>query len=1108
MPVEDVLRSPKMFGAYVENISASIGWNGQGGSCQMTLVEDPDNGVEIDLPPVGTACYFKYHKFYYGGVFQRWTYKEDIGGRKYDVILESPGGKVLNGVNVILSNFEGTAFNEGDGYDKLTPSSSNPNITTQVKNVWNALGHKENYTFGGRFGAANINSAGYPARDLLDLLELFSRGESDFGGPILYGGSEYRFEAGNLKEVPEFFRISGQSQNLNAILQECADLLQYDYFATVEPTGGMPSNDGGGIISNPVVKIVTIDKTQQPDPGKIRDTVLLAKDDGSLVSSDVGQELSDEVTQRIVVGGPASRYFVANINDCIPVWGKVGPKRYVLAPGFARTPQAYRPNAKVPVVLDEMSGLNGAIANGIVSTSYTATVMELRMAMAGIDSWVTFKAFESMANGTYYSPDNPYVGYLDLNIDLLQLVANGVIGPMSLASTSMTSGRKMYSESFKEQVNFIFSKVEATAKTFYGRMFLVPLPVEPGGISNNLKFVEEDILEVSSWDLTDSAWVSDKPISDIAFYNGDGRLKSTAIYEFNNRYDYSDMKSDYAAWNTFGASQSISDGIATAQSGPHESNVFFINGFDTPFAVIDTGTQIRVWDDSTTPDFGLSVLSNYFFGISVPPEGYITAGKSSTQISVPPGVAYPKLLGIPQESSRYAWGPWYKSTTEDGRSEVVFDNNLRPETFGSVDRMNQAGQDTANAGASEISANESGRIELARFPEFNIADRFAGSGPYVTDMNISIGVGGLTTEYRFNTWTPNFGKLAKYNSDRISRIYKASIAALQRIRQDSPKRAFEPIPFQKTNFEQILGRLSASRSSGGFSFVSTFNPSNIESVALGDAAGLFVSRPNDSWGCSFDQQWSPAGTRAVKRSNDNGLYLQPPLQASLSGEENGKFAIGVCPSSRDLDPYFSEAILQNAANMIKNVDFLAAGNATNGTTHDLNISKANAENTIDEIRSLALRGPLMVSAWGYDIAYNPVPHADGDITSFNIEPFGEAPNQRPSSLNRRFWKTGPVNLMWDEERKIWSGGPEILSGILTSEIEAPDSPLEPTEFTVKIFRRTGENHESATVTESEEIVTCTNRDPSLSQDIDNDKQVFAMIIRINYEWLPLWVGCP
>lgn len=36
-----------MFGAYVSNLSVSIGWGGQGGSLQVTLVEDPANGIII-----------------------------------------------------------------------------------------------------------------------------------------------------------------------------------------------------------------------------------------------------------------------------------------------------------------------------------------------------------------------------------------------------------------------------------------------------------------------------------------------------------------------------------------------------------------------------------------------------------------------------------------------------------------------------------------------------------------------------------------------------------------------------------------------------------------------------------------------------------------------------------------------------------------------------------------------------------------------------------------------------------------------------------------------------------------------------------------------------
>ena len=113
-----------MFGAYVSDLSISLGWGGQGGSMQMTLVEDPDNDVEIGksggvpftgapnkdgivAPPTGTACYFKYGSFFFGGVFQRWTYKEDAtGGRTYNVVIESPS-KLLDGVQCIIENFNG-----------------------------------------------------------------------------------------------------------------------------------------------------------------------------------------------------------------------------------------------------------------------------------------------------------------------------------------------------------------------------------------------------------------------------------------------------------------------------------------------------------------------------------------------------------------------------------------------------------------------------------------------------------------------------------------------------------------------------------------------------------------------------------------------------------------------------------------------------------------------------------------------------------------------------------------------------------------------------------------------------------------------------------------
>ena len=86
------------------------------------------------------------------------------------------------------------------------------------------------------------------------------------------------------------------------------------------------------------------------------------------------------------------------------------------------------------------------------------------------------------------------------------------------------------------------------------------------------------------------------------------------------------------------------------------------------------------------------------------------------------------------------------------------------------------------------------------------------------------------------------------------------------------------------------------------------------------------------------------------------------------------------------------------------------------------------------------------------------------------------------------------------------GGPEIICGILDSEITAPDSPLEPTTFTIKVLRKTKSAKGSGALSESGETITCYNRDTSLSQQ--EGSNTLAMVIRVNYEWMPLWIGCP
>jgi hypothetical protein len=67
----------------------------------------------------------------------------------------------------------------------------------------------------------------------------------------------------------------------------------------------------------------------------------------------------------------------------------------------------------------------------------------------------------------------------------------------------------------------------------------------------------------------------------------------------------------------------------------------------------------------------------------------------------------------------------------------------------------------------------------------------------------------------------------------------------------------------------------------------------------------------------------------------------------------------------------------------------------------------------DEYRPLALKGPLVLTAWGYDTDGKPVPNA-GVSTDY----FQDKWLQKPET-----WATGPVDLRWDHKRQVWTCQP-------------------------------------------------------------------------------------
>jgi len=275
----------------------------------------------------------------------------------------------------------------------------------------------------------------------------------------------------------------------------------------------------------------------------------------------------------------------------------------------------------------------------------------------------------------------------------------------------------------------------------------------------------------------------------------------------------------------------------------------------------------------------------------------------------------------------------------------------------------------------------------------------------------------------------------------------------------------------------------------------------------GDGASNTIQ--NLSQSCMSSMEQFLTGIRIQKGHPDGAAT--PGFRGPDAFDETGKFggdAVG--PTIDELDPYFPRIFPgDDGTRFMKENDYrLFNHDKVTADDGDFNVRKAEdgvagTRAAINVVQPMsALRGPIIISGWGFGMDDFPVPQ-QGAFFPSNTR-FNEN-----MSHNRALWKTGPVHLMWDDERQVWQGGYPIVCGVVDGGIEAPIDVCSPTSFTVNLLRNTHpENYQNLTdnVTPKESI-TVKNRDPSLEQDATANA-IFCIAIKLNYEWLPLWVGCP
>lgn len=112
---------------------------------------------------------------------------------------------------------------------------------------------------------------------------------------------------------------------------------------------------------------------------------------------------------------------------------------------------------------------------------------------------------------------------------------------------------------------------------------------------------------------------------------------------------------------------------------------------------------------------------------------------------------------------------------------------------------------------------------------------------------------------------------------------------------------------------------------------------------------------------------------------------------------------------------------------------------------DADGSVANSRDNFGDFRFHALRGPLVLQSWGYDINGKPIPNAndsgaDAEKGNFN-DIYLKDKFLKNWLANPKTWPVGPIDLRWDRHRGVWVSPPanKIIIARLTSNLQAHGS---------------------------------------------------------------------
>lgn len=1025
-------------GASIRQFNASIGWTTNPSTLNVSLVEDPANGDAFQPGSVGNPVSFNYQGWKFNGLLQSYRSEGGSGGNPlYEVTVVDPR-EILEGVQIILSGYNGSLFN--------------------VPNIINAFGYWENQV---GFGAARVNDSGMPwgliAQAVQDITMLGSVGP--YGGPIKFLFSNYTVNILALPPISADYRVGGDVITLMDFIIDVCEAANSDFFITMDELN---------IAGNFVIQVNCLSRRNAQSLGQISTFI---NNVGNVTSKSVGVEFLNNPVGKFVIGGqrediflqfndrgfvdPTDETYEEYSDDTIwPFWGLDPNGNAILGIKDFQTDDHH-------FYLDSrLINVEG------VGPFYHTSVGELRAALDSYESWEFYLSFKDQdVNSPQYQRatklgitsilDKGITQILDSSQNLDQLKKTAPQRFAALTRRQASIMRHSGTNSHVENIIRLYDYVRSYASEFYGRRFMVRIPFVYTALEDETGLVKLSKEPVDSGFIEEDEWPTAiqnnlLPVNVNFMTTEEGKIIAYVRFDEATQLDLSSISADDYVFNDGFTSVFIKCNVLPGVVYLDSSLQY------SPRAIIELPGAVRRISGAGATDFSGNLVEiakkilddsiaqgampfDKFGYKNLTPQQKIDLQKNVANTwlsnlagdilnSGKVGIALiPNVAAVPLRSNIDTYGPWYNYGL-GGKMEFEKDDSLVPWNYGGFDEMNAVAEAKIDETLAGQLIAEAGTIEFPGVPVVPLGAQLVNGGPNVTDVRVSIGPDGATTTYQMQL-SPRFGKFSKQNADRIARIGKQQQRQRRLMREIVSKRPFSD-PIFKARENSLLGLAKPHRNT----------PSSSHFIMAGEIYPVFPAE--------LDVNEYPSGVQLTDASgNPYDVYdittvIAPHYNVLTQLEQNyeQKAAVGLdalfVPFSTNTAasgiPHFDASPYYNAANQLEgsglslylspyhvnpnNYSILAGGTEIdeNGLSRDGNLYPVVGSGLPNagqlDIRSMAFRAPLVLAGWGYDMDGQPVPRLEPSGGPW-IDDFWRRPDQ---------WKVGPLDVRWDNARKVWS----------------------------------------------------------------------------------------